>query len=213
MAIKKINQKVITKNDLIDRMDIKKKKRIIIGFTGTNCAGKGTVAEYLKKKSFVYFSLSDIIREEAIKKGMDHSRESLVKVGNELREKYGASVLGMLTAKKIIASKEIKFIVDSIRNPSEIEELRKLFGFYLIAVDADVSLRYERSKIRGRNENSTSVEEFIAQENKEKSSDAKGQQLHNCIAMADFLIENNTGFEELYLKIDDVLEMIAHFGI
>jgi hypothetical protein len=31
--------------------------------------------------------------------------------------------------------------------------------------------------------------------------------------MADFLIENNTGFEELYLKIDDVLGMIAHFGV
>ena len=37
---------------------------MIIGLTGENCAGKGTVADYLKKKGFYYLSLSDVIREE-----------------------------------------------------------------------------------------------------------------------------------------------------
>jgi dephospho-CoA kinase len=213
MATKKPNISKTDKTNIIKSAYLKKKDHIIIGLTGTNSAGKGTVADFLKKKGFVYFSLSDIIREEATKQGLDHSRDSLVRIGNQLREKHGASVLGLLTAKKIADSKETKFIVDSIRNPSEIEELRKLSGFYLIAIDADVSLRYERSKIRGRNENASSLELFIAQENKEKSSDSKAQQLHNCIAMADFLIENNSGFEELYLKVEDVLGMIVHFGI
>ena len=221
MAAKKSTESKTIKNDpvkstvkyAVKSVDLKKKDKIIVGLTGTNCAGKGTIADYLKKKGFVYFSLSDIIREEATRKGMDHSRDSLVKTGNELRQKYGASVLGMLTAKKIAESKEKKFIIDSIRNPSEIDELRKLPGFFLIAIDADISLRYERSKTRGRNENALSLEQFMEQENREKSSDAKGQQLHNCIAMADFLIENNTGFSELYLKIEEILGMIVHFGI
>ena len=33
---------------------------MIIGLTGENCAGKGVAAEYLKKKSFYYLSLSDV---------------------------------------------------------------------------------------------------------------------------------------------------------
>ena len=60
---------------------------MIIGLTGKNAAGKGEVAEYLKKKGFVYYSLSDVIREEATEKGLEHSRENLINLGNELRKK------------------------------------------------------------------------------------------------------------------------------
>ena len=36
----------------------------IIGLTGRNAAGKGTVATMLKKRSFEYHSLSDTLRNE-----------------------------------------------------------------------------------------------------------------------------------------------------
>ena len=42
---------------------------IIIGLTGENCAGKGTVADYLVQKGFYYYSLSDTIREELANEG------------------------------------------------------------------------------------------------------------------------------------------------
>jgi len=51
---------------------------LIIGLTGKNCAGKGTVAEYLAKKGFVGYSLSDIIREELSKKKIERSPKPLV---------------------------------------------------------------------------------------------------------------------------------------
>ncbi len=36
----------------------------IIGLTGRNAAGKGTIADLLKKRKFIYHSLSDTLREE-----------------------------------------------------------------------------------------------------------------------------------------------------
>jgi dephospho-CoA kinase len=42
--------------------------RKVIGLTGTIASGKGTLAEFLKGKGYSYFSLSDILREEATKR-------------------------------------------------------------------------------------------------------------------------------------------------
>ena len=57
---------------------------MILGLTGKNASGKGEVAEYLKTKGFVYYSLSDALRKESTKLGLDHSRNNLIKLGNEI---------------------------------------------------------------------------------------------------------------------------------
>lgn len=74
---------------------------MIIGLTGKNASGKGEVANYLQKKEFIYFSLSDVIRGEATKLGLNHSRDNLIKLGNELREKFGANYLAQQINNKI----------------------------------------------------------------------------------------------------------------
>ncbi|MCX5687163.1 MAG: AAA family ATPase, partial [Candidatus Omnitrophica bacterium] len=74
---------------------------MIIGLTGANASGKGEVASYLKSKSFEYYSLSDILREEAKARGIESSRENLIRLGNELRERNGPSVLADFVIKKI----------------------------------------------------------------------------------------------------------------
>ena len=66
---------------------------MIIGLTGKNAAGKGELAKHIQSKEFVYFSLSDVLREEATRRGLDHSRGTLINVGNELRKKFGNGIL------------------------------------------------------------------------------------------------------------------------
>ncbi|MBI2107815.1 AAA family ATPase [Candidatus Woesearchaeota archaeon] len=66
---------------------------MIIGLTGKNASGKGEAAAYLKKKGFEYHSLSDILREEATKRGIEHARENLINLGNELRSQFGPNYL------------------------------------------------------------------------------------------------------------------------
>src|SRR5436309_14640076 len=66
---------------------------MLIGLTGRNAAGKGEVARYLQTKSFYYYSLSDVIRDEIRSRRLQPTRDLLIAVGNELRQKYGAKIL------------------------------------------------------------------------------------------------------------------------
>jgi dephospho-CoA kinase len=171
---------------------------MIIGLTGSYCAGKGEMAAYLVKKGFSYFSLSDEIRLILKERNIPESREALMATGNELRSKNGAGYFAEVVAGKIRGNA----VVDSIRNPAEVEVLRRQKGFFLVSVEAPIKLRYKRSVDRARSGDIKSYEEFAANEKKEMSSDPSKQQLHLVIAMADQKILNDSTLDELYRKID-----------
>lgn len=178
-----------------------KSKIKLIGLTGTNGAGKGEVAAFFKNKGYAYYSLSDLIRVELKKKEEESSRDNLIQMGNQLREKLGADILARLVMKKIKG----KAVIDSIRNPKEVKYLRKQKNFMLLAVDAPVGLRYERAKKRGRKESASTLQEFMAKEAKEMTNRQKGQQLRNCMKLADFKIENDGSLKNLYQKLEKFL--------
>jgi dephospho-CoA kinase len=179
---------------------------MIIGLTGANASGKGEAAGYLKSKGFEYRSLSDILREEAKIKGIDPSRENLIKLGNELRENNGPSALADLAIKKIREGKD--YVVDSIRNPFEIKALRKLNNFTLIGIDAPVELRFKRAAARNRPGDPKTLKEFIEKEKKENVASATNQQLENCFKEADIKIINSSGMDDLHKKIDEAIKKI-----
>jgi dephospho-CoA kinase len=178
-----------------------KKEAKLIGLTGTNSAGKGEVASFFEKKGYAYFSLSDLIREELRKAGKAETRDNLIKMGNKLREKSGHDILARRVMKKV----KDKAVIDSIRNPKEVEYLRKHRDFILFAVDAPVELRYERAKKRGRAESASTIEEFIKKEAEEMTDRERGQQLHNCMKMADFLVINDGSLKDLHRRLEELL--------
>ena len=121
---------------------------MIIGLTGKNGAGKGEVARFLTESGYEYHSLSDILREELASRGEKVTREKLIAIVNELRANYGAGVVAERTLGKL--SPEAHAVVDSIRNPFEVEALRRRKTFHLISVDADPKIRFERARLRNR---------------------------------------------------------------
>jgi dephospho-CoA kinase len=174
---------------------------MIIGLTGKNASGKGEVASYLVKKGFSYFSLSDILRVEAKKSGIEDTRENLIRLGNDMRKGQGFGILAKLTIKKLKGN----CIVDSIRNPEEVKELRNSKDFILVGIDAPIEIRFERAKKRGRVENAKNLSEFKAMEEKENLKNPENQQLDNCLKMADRVIINDGSLEMLHKKIDVLL--------
>jgi len=177
---------------------------IVIGLTGENCAGKGTVAEYLKKKSFYYLSLSDIIREELKEEGKEITRTNLINKGNELREGFGPGILATKTAAKV--EKDKNYVIDSIRNPAEAKELAKLPNFVLFYVTAEPKTRFERMSQRNREEDPKTLEAFEKIEAIEAGKgDKTKQDLIGTIQLADKTIENNSDLNELHSRIDDAL--------
>lgn len=178
-----------------------KKDASIIGLTGTNGAGKGEVAAYLKRKGYTCFSLSDLVREELRKKENEVTRSNLIKMGNELREKFGPDIL----AKRIMKQVKERAVIDSIRNPHEVDYLREQKDFVLLSIDAPVELRYERVRKRGRKESVVTLEEFIKKEEEEMTDYEKGQQLLNCMKMADYTLINDGSLEDLHKKLEELL--------
>ncbi len=179
---------------------------MILGLTGKNAAGKGEAANYLKKKGFIYLSLSDELREEAGERCLEPTRENLINLGNELREESGANYLAKKINKKIKENKNKNFAVDSIRNLEEINELRKNKGFILAAVDAPVGLRFQRSKERGRLGDAKTIEQFKELEERENFKNKTGQQLNECVKAADKIIMNDGPLESLHKKIDQLIK-------
>ena len=174
----------------------------LVGLTGTNGAGKGEAAAYFAAKGYARFSLSDVIREELERRGEPVSRDNLIRVGNELRERFGADVLARRTMAKIGASG--RAVIDSIRNTSEVAYLRRQEGFILLAIDAPIAVRFARVALRGRDESAGDLEAFRKKEDEERAGGAKAQQLEASMAAADRLIINDGTLEEFHRKLEEV---------
>ena len=176
----------------------------MLGLTGSNAAGKGEVAERLRRNGFAVHSLSDIVREEAAARGLAPERENLIRVGNELRRQGGAGVL----AERILPRLGRRDVVDSIRNPSEVEVLRRLASFVLLGVVAPVELRFERARSRARAGDPETLEAFRAREDEENTTDPHAQRLAATLALADHVLSNRGSLEELEREIERVLAQL-----
>ncbi|MBM3297153.1 MAG: hypothetical protein FJY83_06085 [Candidatus Aminicenantes bacterium] len=173
----------------------------LLGLTGTNAAGKGEAAAFFTRRGFAYLSLSDIVREELRKKGLEPGRDSLIRTGNALRRRFGADVL----ARRVLRRVRGDTVIDSIRNPAEVARLRTRPGFRLLAVDAPVEIRFERAQRRGRDESARTLEEFAAKEREERSADPGAQQLHLCLRLADATVINDSTLERFHKKLEALL--------
>jgi dephospho-CoA kinase len=173
----------------------------VIGLTGPNAAGKGEAASYLQFLGFTCYSLSDVVREEAAAQGFPPEREHLIRIGTQLRREGGAGVL----AERILSRLTGRAVVDSIRNPAEVEVLRTLPRFVLLGVDAPVEVRFQRSLARSRAGDPATLEEFQARETEENTADPNGQQLGATLRMSDVILTNNGELRDLRRKVDRVL--------
>ena len=156
---------------------------------------------FFAKRGYAYFSLSNVIREELKNRGQKITRNSLIRMGNRMREQSTPDIL----ARRVLEKVKDKAVIDSIRNPREVVYLKKQKGFVLISVDAPVELRYERAKKRGREESASTLQEFKAKEAEEMSQQERGQQLQTCMNMADFTVWNDGSLHDLHKKLEELL--------
>lgn len=189
-------------------MKNKNQPKIILGLVGKFCSGKGSVAQYLvEKHGYISASFSDRIREEIKKQGQEITRENLQKVGGQMRQEFGSAVLAIKTWEYIQKEEAEKAVVETPRSVEEVEYLKKIPNFFLINVDSDQKIRFERMKLRKRESDPQTWEDFISSEERDLKGD--GRSMEECIAMADFTIENNGTEKELHKKLDKLLKKIS----
>jgi dephospho-CoA kinase len=182
---------------------------IIIGITGTLGAGKGTIVEYLEgKKGLVHYSVRSYLLDKIREQGLPENRDSMVLVANELRTRFGPSyVTDQLYNEAVVSGKNC--VIESIRTPGEIDSLRAKGHFFLLAVDANPELRYQRILLRQSETDRVTWQIFLENEEREmNTTDPNKQNLKKCIEMADFILLNNGTKNALIHQVEKVLEQI-----
>ena len=182
--------------------------RSIIGITGTNGAGKGAVVSYLlEQKGFAHHSASSFIVQEILRRGLTADRDSMISVGNELRASYGADHIIRSLYTRARASEQ-PAVIESLRALGEVRCIKALGGF-VIGVDAEPEIRYQRALLRGSVKDGVSFEKFIAQELSEMNDhDLVKGNLLGALAEADIVVTNNGTLRELHEQVEKILAHI-----
>jgi len=183
---------------------------MIIGVTGRIAAGKETLTEFLRKKGFIYFETSKLLIEELGRRGLEINRWNMQNLGDELREKHGPGALMKLFLKRTEPGKN--YIFDSLRNPGEAEFLKEnVKDFILIAVDASQEIRFQRLIERNKPTDPKTWDEFLKVDNRDyfDKNNVFGQQVRECMAIADFKIINDD-LEESKKEVERIWEKIKN---
>ena len=184
---------------------------MIIGLTGTMASGKDAVADILKKRGYIYLSLSDEVREEAKNRNIEVTRENLQALGNEMRKNEGAGILAQRVLMKITDPQK-NYVINGIRNPAEVAELKNWPSFYLISVDAPQQMRFQRMMTRNRPSDPKLFYMFMKADNKDQGigEEESGQQVASCMKLADVSIFNDFSLERLIDKVNFMVQQIQN---
>lgn len=173
----------------------------IIGLSGTNGSGKDTVGHILAEKyGYLFISVTDLLRNEAEKRGLPTERENLRMISAEWRRQAG---LGVLIDKALVEYRLVKdqykgLAIASLRNPGEADRIHELGGV-VAWIDAETRTRYDRIQAnaasRGRaDEDNKTFEQFKAEEEAEMqaSGDDATLNMGEVKNRADVFIDNDT---------------------
>lgn len=178
---------------------------MIIGVTGTDGAGKGTVVAHLLGKGFIHCSARALWIDEINRRGLEVNRNNMRIVANELRAAHGDDYFVQEYQRRTGFDANKKYIVESIRTTSEVAAIKQ-YGGILWAVDADQKVRYARVQERRSESDKVSFEQFVEHEALEMNDpDPHGMQKAKVIAMADHVFMNNGTIEELQQQVDAAL--------
>ncbi len=181
-------------------------KKIIIGLTGQIACGKGVVKKFLIENYHANdYRFSTILRDILKRLNIEESRTNIAKMSTILRQGFSEDLLAQTMANDVKNDESPFIVIDGIRRMADIKFLKELDNFFLVAIEADPKIRYQR--VIERNENPGDAqktwEDFLADENAETE-----QQIPETMSKADFTINNNGSWDELWEQIHNLVKKI-----
>jgi len=178
--------------------------KIVFGLAGEIASGKGTTAQYIIDKYHGgSHRFSTMLRDVAKRMHLDESRENLQKISTIFRQNFHDDILSEVIANDVKDDSHEAIAIDGVRRLADIAYLTKLPEFKLVYIDADINNRYKRITKRGENTDDVkkTLEEF--KEDHEREAELQIRDFKN---HADYVVDNNGSFENLYKQIDKIIE-------
>lgn len=197
-------------------MGSKKKYIVYVGVVGQIACGKGVLVDYLTKKlGFISFSLSSILHDELKKKNLkEFARKTLQDLGDKLRKQYGDHVLAKRAIKILKKQHKNRVVIEGIRNPGEIEYLKKNPNFVLIGVKSKRELRFKRLLSRAKPWDPRNWNDFVIVDRRDigVGQTKSGQQVKKCLRYCDYVLTNNKDVQDFQRKVEKLLDKIIKFN-
>lgn len=181
-------------------------KKIILGLTGQIACGKGVIKNFLiEKYQASDYRFSTVLRDVLIRLDIEQSRKNIQKVSTFLRQTFGEDTLAKAMAKDARNDSSSFIVIDGIRRLADIAYLKDIPGFFLISVEANEQVRYKRVLERNENpgDDKKTFEEFLEDDAAETE-----QQIPETMKSADFVINNNGTWDELWEQIHQLVKKV-----
>lgn len=178
----------------------------VVALVGMPGSGKSEVASIFVAGGYVSIRFGDITDEEIKNRGLELNEQNERLVREELRSKHGMSAYAILNLPRIQAALKLSNVVlDGLYSWEEYKYLIDKLGGKLdiIAVWAPPALRY--SRLKGRKVRPLTVEQARARDFAEIENVNKG----GPIAMADYLIKNDSTLELLAEQTGDLIKRLG----
>ena len=185
---------------------------MILGLTGPMASGKNTVIGALKKKGFKRITMSNVIREEMDKQGIPTERAKMQDFSNAMKKKEGGGIWARRCIEKAKKEGWKNWVIDGIRNPAEIDELKKDPSFVLIAIMLSENEIVKRILARKRDIDSKNASEIIRELHRDWGEDEppEGQQVGLCVRRADYVFDNSIPLNKVEKEFMKLYDRIVH---
>lgn len=175
----------------------------VICLAGMPGCGKEEFVTVARERGLPVVRMGDVVREEAKRRGLRFSDESVGGMAHEERVKHG---FGIWAERTIPMIGDRVTVVDGVRAREEVEAFRRTFGddLVVVAIHASPRTRYARIVQRARGDDVLSMEEFRRREEREL-----GWGLGEVIATADHMIVNEGNRDAMRAQSANVLDSLA----
>ena len=177
--------------------------KIILGFAGLMASGKDVSKKYLMEKYGANsYRFSTMLRDILNRLYLPINRENMQNLSTDIRTRFGADTMSRVIAEDVKNDNNDIVVVEGIRRLADISVLKDFPNFYLISIEADSRLRYDRMIKRNENigDAEKSYEEFMADHKKEAET-----QTPIVMETAKFKIDNSGTLDDLYKQIDKII--------
>ena len=179
----------------------------VVSIVGMAGAGKSEVARLFADNGFIRIRFGDITDEEVRKRGLELNEANERRVRETLRQEHGMAAYAKLNLPHIDAARKSgDVVIDGLYSWEEYIFLKDYYGedFCIVAVWASPGTRYAR--LVGRRYRPLTVDEAVSRDRAEIENLNKG----GPIAMADFIIINETTLESLRETVRKVIVRVGN---